>query len=81
MASVYFSIYIRSRLQLIVRGGVILADNLCVTGKSCLDFKAECKLGHFLFILTADLGSLGTGSYDRHIALEDIEQLRKLINL
>ena len=66
-------------LQLIVGGGVILAIHLCITGQTSLCLQAQRKLRHLLAVLCGDLRALRTWAHNRQITLQDVQQLRQLV--
>lgn len=42
--------------------------------------EAEVPLGEFFFILGGDLGALGAGTYDGHVAFQDVQELWELVD-
>ena len=65
--------------ELVVRRRIILAIDLGIAGESALGLEAEVPLGEFFFVLGGNLGALGAGSYDGHVAFQDVQELRKFI--
>lgn len=41
--------------------------------------EAEVPLREFFFVLGGNLGALGTGAYDGHVAFQDVQELREFI--
>lgn len=51
-----------------------------VAGESALGLETEVPLREFFFVLGGNLGALGAGSYDGHVAFQDVQELGKLVN-
>ena len=50
-----------------------------VAGEAALSLEAEVPLREFFFVLGGDLGALRAGSYDGHVAFQDVQELREFI--
>lgn len=50
-----------------------------VAGEAALGLEAEVPLGEFFFVLGGNLGALGAGAYDGHVAFQDVQELREFI--
>lgn len=62
--------------ELVVGRRIVLAIDLSISGESALGLEAEVPLGEFFFVLG---GNLGAGSYDGHVAFQDVQELREFI--
>lgn len=65
--------------ELVVGRRIVLAVDLGIAGESALGLEAEVPLREFFFVLGGDLGALGAGAYDGHVAFEDVQELREFI--
>lgn len=65
--------------ELVVRRRIILAIDLGIAGESALGLEAEVPLGEFFFVLGGNLGALGAGAYDGHVAFQYVQELREFI--
>lgn len=65
--------------ELVVGRCIVLAIDLGIAGESALGLEAEVPLREFFFVLGGDLGALGAGSYDGHVAFQDVQELREFI--
>lgn len=65
--------------ELVVGRRIVLAVDLGVAGEAALSLEAEVPLREFFFVLGGDLGALGAGSYDGHVAFQDVQELREFI--
>ena len=65
--------------ELVVGGRIVLAVDLGVAGEAALSLEAEVPLREFFFVLGGDLGALGAGSYDGHVAFQYVQELREFI--
>ena len=65
--------------ELVVGGRIVLAVDLSVAGEAALSLEAEVPLREFFFVLGGNLGALGTGAYDGHVAFQDVQELREFI--
>lgn len=65
--------------ELVVGGRIVLAVDLSVAGEAALSLEAEVPLREFFFVLGGNLGALGAGSYDGHVAFQDVQELREFI--
>lgn len=65
--------------ELVVGRRIVLAIDLSIAGESALGLEAEVPLGEFFFVLGGNLGALGAGSYDGHVAFQDVQELREFI--
>lgn len=65
--------------ELVVGRRIVLAVDLGVAGEAALGLEAEVPLGEFFFVLGGNLGALGAGSYDGHVAFQDVQELREFI--
>lgn len=65
--------------ELVVGRRIVLAIDLGIAGESALGLEAEVPLGEFFFVLGGDLGALGAGAYDGHVAFQDVQELREFI--
>lgn len=50
-----------------------------IAGETALGLEAEVPLGEFFLVLGGNLGALGAGAYDGHVAFQDIQELGKLV--
>ena len=66
-------------LQLVVGGGVILAIHLRIASQASLCLQAQRKLRHLLTVLGSDLRALRTGTNNGQVTLQDVQQLRQLV--
>lgn len=65
--------------ELVVGRRIVLAIDLGIAGESALGLEAEVPLGEFFFVLGGDLGALGAGAYDGHVAFQDVQELWEFI--
>ena len=65
--------------ELVVGCRIVLAIDLGIAGESALGLEAEVPLGEFFFVLGGDLGALGAGAYDGHVAFQDVQELWEFI--
>ena len=65
--------------ELVVGRRIVLAIDLGIAGEAALGLEAEVPLREFFFVLGGDLGALGAGSYDGHVAFQDVQELREFI--
>ena len=65
--------------ELVVGRRIVLAIDLGIAGESTLGLEAEVPLRKFFFVLGGNLGALGAGSYDGHVAFQDVQELREFI--
>ena len=65
--------------ELVVGCRIVLAIDLSIAGESALGLEAEVPLGEFFFVLGGDLGALGAGAYDGHVAFQDVQELWEFI--
>lgn len=65
--------------ELVVGCRIVLAIDLSIAGESALGLEAEVPLREFFFVLGGDLRALGAGSYDGHVAFQDVQKLREFI--
>lgn len=65
--------------ELVVGRRIVLAIDLGIAGESALGLEAEVPLREFFFVLGGNLGALGAGSYDGHVAFQDVQELREFI--
>lgn len=65
--------------ELVVGRRIVLAIDLSIAGESALGLEAEVPLREFFFVLGGNLGSLGAGAYDGHVAFQDVQELREFI--
>lgn len=65
--------------ELVVGRCIVLAIDLGIAGESALGLEAEVPLREFFFVLGGDLGALGAGAYDGHVAFQDVQELREFI--
>lgn len=65
--------------ELVVGRRIVLAIDLSIAGESALGLEAEVPLREFFFVLGGNLGALGAGSYDGHVAFQDVQELREFI--
>ena len=65
--------------ELVVGCRIVLAIDLSIAGESALGLEAEVPLREFFFVLGGNLGALGAGSYDGHVAFQDVQELREFI--
>ena len=65
--------------ELVVRIGVVAAEDLRVAGETGLRLQAEGELRHDLFIGVRKFGALRAGADEGHVALQDVDQLRDLV--
>lgn len=65
--------------ELVVGGRIVLAIDLGVAGEATLGLKAEVPLGEFFLILGGNLWALGAGTYDGHVAFQDVQELREFV--
>lgn len=65
--------------ELVVGRRIVLAVDLGVAGEATLSLEAEVPLREFFFVLGGDLGALGAGSYDGHVAFQDVQELWEFI--
>ena len=59
--------------ELVVGRRIVLAIDLGIAGESALGLEAEVPLGEFFFVLGGNLGALGAGAYDGHVAFQDVQ--------
>ena len=59
--------------ELVVGRRIVLAIDLGIAGESALGLEAEVPLREFFFVLGGNLGALGAGSYDGHVAFQDVQ--------
>lgn len=52
---------------------------MSVAGETAFCLEAEIPLGEFFLVLGGNLGALGTGAYDGHVAFQDVQELREFI--
>ena len=67
-------------LQLVQRRGVVFAVDLGVARQAAARLAAEDELRDLLGVLLHVLPALRAGADDAHVALEDVDQLRQLVN-
>lgn len=65
--------------ELVVGRRIVLAIDLGIAGESALGLEAEVPLGKFFLVLGGNLGTLGAGAYDGHVAFQDVQELREFI--
>lgn len=65
--------------ELVVGRRIVLAIDLGIAGEAALGLEAEVPLGEFFFVLGGNLGALGAGAYDGHVAFQDVQELREFI--
>lgn len=65
--------------ELVVGRRIVLAIDLGIAGESALGLEAEVPLREFFFVLGGNLGALGAGAYDGHVAFQDVQELREFI--
>ena len=65
--------------ELVVGRRIVLAIDMGIAGEPALGLEAEVPLGEFFFVLGGNLGALGAGSYDGHVAFQDVQELREFI--
>lgn len=65
--------------ELVVGGRIVLAVDLSIAGESALGLEAEVPFREFFFVLGGNLGALGAGAYDGHVAFQDVQELREFI--
>lgn len=65
--------------KLVVGRRIVLAVDLGVAGEAALSLEAEVPLREFFFVLSGNLGTLGAGAYDGHVAFQDVQELREFI--
>lgn len=65
--------------ELVVGRRIVLAIDLGIAGESALGLEAEVPLREFFFVLGGDLGALGAGAYDGHVAFQDVQELWEFI--
>ena len=65
--------------ELVVGRRIVLAIDLSIAGEAALGLEAEVPLREFFFVLGGNLGALGTGAYDGHVAFQDVQELREFI--
>ena len=66
-------------LQLIIRCSVIFSVHLCVTSEASLCLQTQRKLRHFFTVLCCDFRTLRARTYNGQVTLQDVHQLRQLI--
>lgn len=59
--------------ELVVGRRIVLTIDLSIAGESALGLEAEVPLREFFFVLGGNLGALGAGSYDGHVAFQDVQ--------
>lgn len=65
--------------ELVVGRRIVLAIDLSIAGESALGLEAEVPLREFFFVLGGNLGALGAGAYDGHVAFQDVQELWEFI--
>ena len=65
--------------EFVIGGGVVLAINLGIAGEAAFTLEAQWPFGNVFFILGGDFRPFRSGTYNGHIALEDIQKLREFI--
>lgn len=65
--------------ELVVGRRIVLAVDLGVAGETALGLEAEVPLREFFFVLGGNLGALGAGAYNGHVAFQDVQELREFI--
>lgn len=65
--------------ELVIWRRIVLAIDLSIAGESALGLETEVPLREFFFVLGGNLGALGTGAYDGHVAFQDVQELREFI--
>lgn len=65
--------------ELVVGRRIVLAVDLGIAGESALGLETEVPLREFFFVLGGNLGALGAGAYDGHVAFQDVQELREFI--
>lgn len=66
--------------ELVVGGRIVLAVDLGIAGESALGLETEVPLRKFFFVLGGDCGALGAGTYDGHVAFQDVQELWELVD-
>ena len=66
--------------ELVVGRRIVLAIDLSIAGESTLSLEAEVPLRKFFFVLGGNLGALGAGAYDGHVAFQDVQELGELVD-
>lgn len=59
--------------ELVVGRRIVLAIDLGIAGESALGLETEVPLRKFFFVLGGNLGALGAGAYDGHVAFQDVQ--------